>query len=96
MFLKIMPKLLLKTVICDYNFNFKLKTVLNNYGFNLKKFKTIFNNYGFNLKKIKTIVINYGFDEDTLVWTFFFKNVLHWYFWTKLPICKEFKIFLIR
>ena len=35
-FLKIMLKLLLKTVIDHYSFNFKFKTVVNNYGFNLK------------------------------------------------------------
>ena len=39
-FLKIMPKLVLKTVVCDYGFNFKLKTVVRNYGFNLKNLKS--------------------------------------------------------
>ena len=39
MFLKIMPKLVFKTVIDDYNFNFKL--IINNYSFNLKKLKNV-------------------------------------------------------
>ena len=30
-FFKIMPKLVFKTLIGDYGFNFKLKTVVNNY-----------------------------------------------------------------
>ena len=50
-----------------------LKTVVGDYGFNLKKFKTIVSNYGFNLKKFKTVVTNYDFDEDTLVCAFFSK-----------------------
>ena len=32
-FFKIIPKLVLKTVIGDYGFNFKLKAVVTNYGF---------------------------------------------------------------
>ena len=39
MFLKIMPKLVFKIVIGDYDFNFKL--VINNYSFNLKKLKHV-------------------------------------------------------
>ena len=65
-----MPKLVLKTIVGDYGFNFKLKTVVTDYGFNLKKFKTV--------------VTNYGFDEDPLVWAFFKKNVLDWYFKEKM------------
>ena len=58
LFLKIMLKLALKIVV-----GLKLKTIVNNYGFNLKKFKSV--------------VINYGFDKDKLAWAyFFFKNVL--------------------
>ena len=37
----------------DYVFSLKLKTIVNNYGFNLKKCKTIVINYGFNLKNLK-------------------------------------------
>ena len=51
-----------------------IKTVVGDYGFNLK-FKTIVNNNGSNLKKFKTVVGNYGFDEDTLVWAFFFSKM---------------------
>ena len=72
MFLKIMSKIELKIITDCYGFNFKFKTVVNNYDFNLKKkIKTIISNYGINLKKkkkIQTVIINYGFDEDTLVW----------------------------
>ena len=42
--------------------------------------KTVIGDYGFNLEKFKTVVTNYGFDEDALVWTFFFKNVLDCFF----------------
>ena len=34
-FFKIKPKLVFKTGIGDYGFNFKLKTIVNNYGFKL-------------------------------------------------------------
>ena len=54
----------------DYVFSLKLKTIVNNHGFNLKKFKTI--------------VTNYSFDEDTLVWTIFSKTLLDWYFFLKM------------
>ena len=57
MFEKKKPKLVLNTVIGNYGFTFKLKSLITNYGFNLKKFKTV--------------VINYGFDEDPLVWALF-------------------------
>ena len=53
-FFKIIPKLVLNTVVGDY-------------GFNLKNFKTVVNNYGFKLKKFKTVVTIHGFDENTLV-----------------------------
>ena len=52
-----MPTLVLKTVVSDYSFNFKLKTVVTHYSFNLEKFKII--------------VINYFFDEDELVRSLF-------------------------
>ena len=53
--LKKLSKLVLKTIVINYGFNFKLKTVVTNYCFDFKKFKTA----------------NYGFDEDTLVWVLF-------------------------
>ena len=52
MFLKITPKLIFKIIIDDCDFNFKLKIIVNNYNFNLKKFKTVVSNYSFNFKKI--------------------------------------------
>ena len=41
--------------------------------------KFVVSDYDFNFK-FKTVVINYDFDEDTLVWSFFFKNDLDWFF----------------
>ena len=52
-----MFKLVFKTLISDYGFNFKLKTIVNNYDFYLKKFKIV--------------MINFSFNEDILVWLFF-------------------------
>ena len=54
-----------------------LKTVVNIYGFNLKKFKIVVINYDFNFKKFKTVIINYSFDDKILVWIFFKKNILN-------------------
>ena len=65
-FLKIMSKLGPKTVVGDDSFNFKLKIVVSDYGFNLEKFKTV--------------VTNYGFDEDALVWNFFFQKRIRLFF----------------
>ena len=53
-----MSKLVPNTVVGNYGFNFKLKSVIST-------------NYGFNLKKFKTVVINYGFDENPLIWALF-------------------------
>ena len=50
-----------KTIIGDYDFNHLKKIVLTNSGFNFKH-KTVNNNYYFNcFKKKFIIVINYGF-----------------------------------
>ena len=43
-------------------------------------FKIVVSNYGLNFKRFNIRVTDYDFDEDTLIWTFFFKNVLDWYF----------------
>ena len=40
-------KLVLKIIVYDYSFNFKLKIIVNNNSFNLKKFKIIIINYDF-------------------------------------------------
>ena len=74
-----MSKLVLKIIICDYNFNFKLKIVIKNYDFNLQKFKTVINNYVSNLKIFKTIVINYDLIR-TPSFRHFFSMVLDCYF----------------
>ena len=50
-----MPKLVIKTIVTNYGFNFKLKIVVGDYGFNYLK------------KKCKTVFTNYGFNEDALV-----------------------------
>ena len=43
-------------------------------------FKIVADNYGFNFKRFKIGVTDYDFDDDTLIWTFFLKNVLDRYF----------------
>ena len=53
MFLKIMPKLVLKNILGDYGLTSSLKP-----------YSTIM---GLTQKNFKTVVTNYGFDDNTLV-----------------------------
>ena len=54
---------MIKTVITNYNFNFKLNTVVSDSDFDhlKKKFKTVVINYDFKLK-VKAIVDEYDFE----------------------------------
>ena len=72
-----MSKLVLKTVVGNYGFNFKLKTIVINYGFNLKKIlncnhqprflmRTYWFGYFFFFKKRLVVKKNILFWDKTL------------------------------
>ena len=47
-----MFKLMFKTVVSDYGFNFKLKNIVKNYSYNFKIFITVVTNYDFDKDKL--------------------------------------------
>ena len=52
---------MVKIIVTNYDFKFKLKTIVDDCDFK-NKFKIIITNYDFMLKKIKILVTNYSCD----------------------------------